>query len=258
MLHIHPFATAYILALTFILGAVIGSFINCMAYRIAENESVLKGRSHCTVCGHTLAARDLIPILSYISLRAKCRYCGEKVAPRYLLIEIITALLFVLIIYRFDVSLPALQYIVLACILLALSLVDLETFEIPDRFIVAGIVWWALTIPFAGSDWLAYAKSGLIGGFAIGGGMLLIALIFDKLTGKESLGGGDIKLFFMTGLYLGPLLGLFNLILACLLGIVMVVVMKQQKIPFGPAISAATLISLMVGDGAITWYINLL
>ncbi|MDD4389277.1 MAG: prepilin peptidase [Eubacteriales bacterium] len=258
MLHIDPFLTTYILALAFITGAAIGSFINCMAYRVVNNESILKGRSHCAVCDHTLGAIDLIPIFSYIFLRAKCRYCGEKVAPRYLLIEIITALLFVLIVYRFDVSFLTLIYIVLVCILLGLSLVDLEIYEIPDRFIIAGTVWWAVTIPFAEMNWIEYIKDGLIGGFAIGGGMLLIALLFDKLTGKESLGGGDIKLFFMTGLYLGPLLGIFNVMLSCILGIVLVVFMKQNRIPFGPAISAATLISILAGDNAIAWYLNLL
>ena len=87
--------------------------------------------------------------------------------------------------------------------------------------------------------------------------MLLLSSVFDKITGKESLGGGDIKLFFMTGLYLGPAVGLFNLILSCIAGIFFVIVMKQKRIPFGPAISLAVFVSLIIGTEAVDWYLGL-
>ena len=97
----------------------------------------------------------------------------------------------------------------------------------------------------------------MAGGLSIGVGMLLLSLLFDKVTGKESLGGGDIKLFFMTGLYLGPWVGLFNLILSCMIGIGFVLFMGQKRIPFGPALPLAAFISLLVGNDVVNWYLGL-
>ena len=97
----------------------------------------------------------------------------------------------------------------------------------------------------------------LLGGLALGGGLLVLSLIFDKVTGKEGLGGGDIKLFFMAGLYLGPAVGLFSLIIACFTGILFVILLHQEKIPFGPAISLASFIGLLWGNQAVDWYLGL-
>lgn len=258
MLHQNFYITLYILTVTFILGAIFGSFINCMALRTVFGESVMQGRSHCAVCGHPLSAGDLIPIFSYIFLHGKCRYCGEKISPRYMATEIAMALGFIAIVIRFDVTFTALRYLVLLCILMALSLVDLEKYEIPDRFIIAGIVWWAATMPLMDISIKTQLKDGLIGAFAIAGSMLVLSLIFDRVTGKESLGGGDIKLLFMTGLYLGLFAGLFSLIAACVIGIIFVLVLKQNRIPFGPAISLATILGALFGSNIVNWYISIL
>ena len=252
------FLTIYILTIAFILGAIFGSFINCMARRIANGESVTKGRSHCAVCGHPLGALDLVPIFSYIFLQGKCRYCGQKISPRYMIAEMVMALAFVAIVVRFDVTFEAMRYLVLVCMLMGLSLVDLDKYIIPDRFIIAGIFWWAVTLPLMEEPWQMQLKLGLIGAFAIAGAMLVLSLLFDKVTHKESLGGGDIKLFFMTGLYMGPWIGFFNLIVACVIGIVFVIVLKQKKIPFGPAISLATFFSILFGSEVVNWYFTLL
>ena len=140
----------YLCILFFVCGTVFGSFLNCMAWRIAHHESVLKGRSHCAVCGHTLGAADLIPIFSYLFLRGRCRYCKEKISPRYMAAEVVCGAGFVLSFLRFGLSARTLQIVVLFCILLALSLVDFEIYEIPDRFILAGIVWYIATVWTAG------------------------------------------------------------------------------------------------------------
>lgn len=257
MLHMDVWMTVYILVFAGILGAVFGSFINCMAWRIAHGESVWKGRSHCAVCNHVLGAADLVPVFGYLFRRGRCHYCGEKISPRYMFTELGMAVVFVSITARFDVSFITLRYLALACILLGLALVDLEIYEIPDSFIIAGIVWWTFTLPLVGGDLLTGVKEGLIGAIAIGGGMLVLSLIFDKVLKKESLGGGDIKLFFMVGLYLGALGGLLNLILSCVLGLVFVVVLKKNKIPFGPAIALSTWITILAGEYVIQWYVGL-
>ncbi|MBP3869300.1 MAG: prepilin peptidase, partial [Solobacterium sp.] len=145
----------------------------------------------------------------------------------------------------------------LAGLLLGLSVVDLKIYEIPDGFIVAGIILWVITVPFVGRPWLTEVKDGLLGGFGIGGGMLIMSLIFDHIIKKDSLGGGDIKLYFMTGLFLGITAGFFNLILSCLVGLVFVLLLKKSKIPFGPSISIATAISLLIGNAVVSWYFSL-
>ncbi|MCF0146112.1 MAG: prepilin peptidase, partial [Eubacterium sp.] len=215
-------------------------------------------RSHCAVCGHPLKAADLIPIVSYLVLKGKCRYCGDKISPRYMLSELLLAGLYLVMILRFGLTFEALRAIVLVSVLFTLSLVDLEIYEIPNGFILFGIIWWAVCLPLMGEPIPDQLVKGLIGGGVIAGAVLLVSLIFDKLLGKESMGGGDIKLFFMTGLYLGIGVSLFNLILSCILGLVFVAVLKSKKIPFGPAISAGTVISLLVGGGFMNWYTGLL
>ncbi len=270
--------TVYTAILVFIFGTVFGSFLNCMAWRIAHGESVLKGRSHCAVCNHVLSAPDLIPVFSWIFLRGRCRYCGEKISARYMAAELVCGAGFVLSFLRLGLSFITLQTIVLFCILFALSMVDFEIYEIPNRFILAGIIWWAIMAPFAdrrlnllgltveilpAGSHLSFGQlginylAGLLGGFVIGGGMLLVSLLFDHILGKESMGGGDIKLFFMTGLYLGVLRSLFSLILSCFIGLITAVVMRQKKVPFGPSISLAVWISLLVGETFVNWYLSL-
>ena len=123
--------------------------------------------------------------------------------------------------------------------------------------IIAGIVLWIVTIPFVQKPWQMEVRDGLIGGLAIGGGMLILSLIFDRIIKKDSLGGGDIKLYFMTGLFLGWKAGFFNLILSCLVGLIFVLLLKKSKIPFGPSISIATLISIIWGDMVVSWYFSL-
>ena len=104
MLHLSPAITAYILVITALLGLVMGSFCNAWAWRLAHGESIARGRSHCAVCGHTLAARDLVPLLSWLTLRGKCRYCGEPISPRYPAVELVSGLHYVSILLRYDVS----------------------------------------------------------------------------------------------------------------------------------------------------------
>ena len=160
-----------------------------------------------------------------------------------------------------------------------LSLVDLETYMIPNRLLAAALVIYAVTFPLvefglpgslsctnlapeeAGS-FAAAALGGLTrdlgGALLLGGGLLILSLVFDKITGKEGLGGGDIKLFFVTGLYLGALRGLLCLIVSCLVGLAFAGFRKNRKIPFGPAISIGIVLTLFFGDPVIRWYLGLL
>ena len=283
--------TIYILTLAFVFGTVLGSFIDCMAWRIVKHESVLNGRSHCDVCGAQLTAGDLIPIVSYLKSGGKCSHCGAKISPESTWVELLLGVTSVVLVLKFDLSFTALRFMGLAVILMGLSLVDLKTYIIPDRFHVLGIIWWLMTLPLIaltkGQGVTSYfarevlgsggvlsqtgtgslssielmlqdLKNGLISAFGIALFMLVLSIIFDKVSGKESLGGGDIKLLFMTGLYMRPGVAVFNLILSCIVGLVFVFILKKEKIPFGPSISLAAMISILLGSEFVDWYIGLL
>jgi len=247
----------YISIVLFVFGTILGSFINCMAGRIVAGEDWIKGKSHCEHCNHELQALDLIPVLSYVFLGGKCRYCHKHISARYILTELALGILFVwrfLVFKTFDGIL--IRDLILITILMGLSLVDLDSYIIPDGFIIVGIINWLLGIFFV-ADKKAYFLKGIIGGLFIGGMILVMSLIMDKILKKESLGGGDVKLLFMVCLYVGAYERLLILFLSCIIGLLFVVILKERKIAFGPSISIATFLVLLYGYHFIEWYLGL-
>lgn len=241
MLYAAPAITVYSCFIAALLGACMGSFLNCAAWRIVHGESVLRGRSHCDVCGHVLAPRDLVPVFSAV---------GEAVA----------ALVFVSLLLRYDISLRTLEAWAVACLLLACAFADLEGYIIPDRFIAVGVVLFIVTLFFV-PDPGKRALDGLIGGVAVGGGVLLLALLMEKLLRRDAMGGGDIKLLFLTGLFLGWQKNLLCLLLACVVGILWGLVRAkrgQQGLPWGPGIALAAWCAALFGQDLIDWYLSLL
>ncbi len=263
MLYLSPGLAVYFCMLAFGFGACMGSFLNCMAWRIVHGESVLRGRSHCDVCGHVLTAGDLVPIVSFLAHRGRCRWCGAKLSARHVWAEGLTGAAFVLILLRFDLSLQALGALTLACVLLAGALADLEGYIIPDRFIVAGV---AARIPFFFfEDWRRTLPDALLGGFAVGGGLLAFVLLYEKLRKVEAMGGGDLKLLFVTGLWLGWAKNLLCLLLACILGIAFGLATQKRRaaqenakvFPWGPSICAAGIVTMLAGDAVIAAYVSM-
>lgn len=279
--------TAAVLVMAAVWGAVFGSFINCLAWRLVHGENPWKGRSHCAVCNHSLGVLDLVPVLSWLLLRGKCRYCGERIAFRYTAAELILAAFFVSVVWVYGLSVHALALCALGCLLLGLSLVDLDSYIIPNGFIVAGIAVWVLSAPFCalpeegvalgslfanlpGSPVSSVFADGLLGALCVGGGLLLFSIAFEALTGKVGLGGGDIKLLFMVGLYLGLPASVLNLIIACVMGLLFNIVWSKahpqgdpdapapKAFPFGPAIAAAVWVTLLVGSPLLSAYLSLL
>ena len=246
-----------------VLGAVFGSFLNCAAWRIAHNEAFWKGRSHCPSCGHMLSAPDLVPIFSWLFLRGKCRYCGAKVSVRYLLTELLFAVLTVLCLLRFDLTFVCLRNWIFLCCLFCLSLVDLESMIIPNGCLIFAVCVWAVSIPLLRQDWHTILNS-VIAAVVFGGGVLLISLLLDRILKKESLGGGDVKLLAVTGLYLGIVGSLFQIILACFFGLAFAILQRRRtqeaegQLPFGPSIAAAAYFILLYGGAIINWYLGLL
>ena len=259
-----PFLTAYLIFLFALLGACMGSFLNCLAWRAVHGESAFRGRSHCDLCGHTLTFGDLIPIVSYLVHGGKCRWCGSKISPRHLVCEILSAVVFVAVFLRFSLSWLTAEYLLWFSLLIAASFADLEAFIIPDRFVIAAIAVRLIFI-FTGGNILPDLLNAALGGFAVALVLLLIVLVFEKIIGREAMGGGDIKLVFVNGLYLGWQKNLLCLFISCIVGILFAVVTQNARkdnedaraFPFGPSIALAAFLAALFGDRLIAWYIGL-
>ena len=241
-------------------GAVMGSFLNCAAWRIARGESFVRGRSRCPGCGHVLTARELIPVFSWLMQRGRCRACGQKVSARYPLTELGFALVTVLCLLRFGLTVLCLRNYVFLCCLFLLTLTDLDAMLIPDGCHIASAVAWVAALPFLFTGWrdvLLHAASAL----AFGGGLLVLSLVMDRLLGRDSMGGGDIKLFAVVGLYLGFVGTLFSVIIACVLGLLLQALLKRKggdrAFPFGPAIALSAAAMLLYGEPLVNGYLGL-
>lgn len=258
--YLDTFTKIYILVLSFMLGCVMGSFLNCYASRICSGESIVKGRSKCSDCGHVLGVVDLIPIVSYVVLGGKCRYCGSKLNIRYLISEVISGLLFVLIVNKFGFSLRCVEYLVLVCCLLAISFADLEDYLIPDRFIIVGIINRLLFI-LIGNDVKSELLSSLISGLVVGVVIFGLVIVMEKVLKKDAMGGGDIKLLFMLSLYNSLILDLLGVFISCIVGIVFGLVNtrgeKGKLFPFGPSICIGFMFVMLYGSPIVEWYLSL-
>ncbi len=250
-------ALVYLLVLCVILGLCMGSALNCLAWRIANKKSWTKGKSICPACRHELHTLDLIPLFSYIFSKGKCRYCGEKISPRYPLTELGLALIFAAVFLRYGFTLYTLDIMVLTSCLFTLSLIDLDTMTIPDRFLMIPAVCQLIYAYYYGG--FASVWYSLWHGLVLGGAVLLLSLFMDKVLKKESMGGGDIKLLFVLGLFLDLPECLLLLVFSCVLGLVMALLLRRsdKAFPFGPALSAGMLLTLMVGSPIVNWYLGL-
>ena len=241
----------------FYLGACVGSFLNVCIYRLPdENQSIVKPSSFCPSCKKSIRWYDNVPLLSYIILRGKCRNCSEKISIRYFLVELVTALSFLVFFEYFGLSVRTFFLLYLFCSLLVATVIDFKLKIIPDEVtfygILIGLVWSFLSpeVQFEIDPRLAIADSIL--GVLVGGGVIyLVAVIGDFLFKKESMGGGDIKLLAMIGAFLGWKMAILTFLLSPYFAIFFALYSKFYKkesvIPFGPFLSGACLVSLFFG-----------
>lgn len=285
-LYATPLTTAYVLGVAALLGLCMGSFLDCLAWRGMHGESVVRGRSHCDSCGHVLAARDLVPILSWVSLHGRCRYCGTRVSARCPLVEAACGIMFVCIVARYDLTLEALEMLALACVLVVLTLTDLDGFLIPDGCIVAAVgirIAYILAQDLLGdADVVTTVLASLLDVVVVTVPLVLLVLVMDRVLGRDSMGGGDVKLLAVCALFFGWERCLFLLIVACVSGIVIGLALPafqarharpeqvdgregvpdddsvpRGSFPFGPAIALACLVTMLCGDGVVGWYLSL-
>ena len=250
----------YLCALAAVLGLVMGSALNCLAMRIVAGERWSgNSRSACPKCGHTLSALELIPLVSWLIQGGKCRHCKAPISIRYPLTEAILAAVFVAMLLKFGLTAQLLSALVFAGCLLCLSLVDLDTQIIPDRFLLIPIAVRAAQLLFTGGFSALLGAS--VPGFIIAGAVLVISLIMDKVLKKDTMGGGDIKLLFVIGLYLTLPECLLMVMLSCVIGIVMAAILmrvdSETAFPFGPALSIAAVLTMLVGSPIVNWYLSL-
>jgi leader peptidase (prepilin peptidase)/N-methyltransferase len=255
----------FFLAATFVLGAVIGSFLNVCIYRIPEGISIVSPCSRCPQCGTPIRWYHNIPILSWLFLKGRCAYCGVKVSTRYLLVETLTGGLFALFFYRFAFHPVTPVVLLLVAVLVVITFIDLDHQIIPDVISLPGI-----PIGFLCSflvPWVSWQESLL--GILLGGGSLLtIALGYELLTKKEGMGLGDVKLLAMLGAFLGwtaifPIIFIGSL-LGTLVGIPLMLIKKADgklAVPFGPFLAAGALIHIFFVqhfDPIMRWYADML
>ena len=239
----------------FVLGLVVGSFLNVVIYRVPRHESVVHPGSHCPSCGHGIRWYDNIPLVSYLILRGRCRDCGAHIPWRYPAVEVAAGLLFVTAALVFGIDPRLLLAWAFLAVLLAISLIDLEHYVIPDRIVLpAAVVGLAASIALDPSRWWVYIVSGL--GAALF--LFILALIWPG-----GMGMGDVKMALLMGVVLGPtvIIALFVAFLAgALVSIVLLalrVKSRKDKIPFGPYLALGAALSLLWGASLLDTYLNL-
>ena len=244
-----------------IFGAIVGSFLNVCIFRLPKEESIIWPGSHCPHCENPIKFYDNIPLISYLLLRGKCRYCKGPISAQYPLVEGITALSSFILFMRFGPSLSYLIYFAFVAALIVITVIDLNHQIIPDVISLPGIgvgLLASLVLP-------QFTFFDSLKGFLLGGGSLfLVATLYQWLFRREGMGGGDVKLLAMIGAFLGWKAVILTIFLGSLVGsitgiIVMVLKGKDFKyaIPFGPFLSLGAVISLFYGEELIRWYIHL-
>lgn len=243
------FIGIYLIVLSFIFGAVFASFITCTAWRVVRGEDWKMGHSHCDTCGHELSTADLFPIVSYVALKGKCRYCGSKVPPRDLIFEILLGLLFAgtLALHGF-VDAAVVATLTLEVLLLGLSLADWDSGVIPDGFLAAILVVWIMTVGFR-PDVQKFAIEGVIASACVGLLMAVGTAIVGKII-RSKVSYGTTKLAMCLMLFLGFKGSVVAAIVGVVLGVVFALVCKskKRKVSLAPAISLAVIAALIFKD----------
>ncbi len=236
----------FFIVVVFLFGLIIGSFLNCLIYRLENKRGFLKGRSFCPFCQHRLGWGDLIPILSFFLLRGRCRYCQQKISWQYPLVELFCGLLFALC---FLLDLPYFLFFIISC-LIVVFVYDLKHYLIPDKIIYPAII---LTAVFNYANWPSAALTA---------SFFLIIILVSR--GKW-MGVGDVKLGFLMGLLLGWPAVSVALFLAFMSGAIIGIglIAKHKKtlkseVPFGPFLVFGALVALFWGEIIINWYLGLL
>jgi leader peptidase (prepilin peptidase) / N-methyltransferase len=239
-----------------VMGAIFGSFLNVVAYRLPRGESLSRPRSRCPSCDTPIRPYDNVPVLSWLLLRGRCRACGVRISARYPLVEAGTAALCALVVVAKGADQDALLGLVLVLLLVPVTLIDLDHRIIPNKLMLIGaVVAPAIVLLVSPQD----IAEHLIAGVAAGGFFLLAALAYPR-----GMGMGDVKLAAVLGLFLGRAVGpavFIALLAGTLVGAVVIarkgaVEGRKTAVPFGPFLALGAVCALLVGDALVDVYLS--
>ena len=256
--------TDYFFSLTliiFVFGACIGSFLNVCIYRIPENKSIVFPGSFCPNCKKNIPFYLNIPILSYLLLMGKCRFCKNKISIRYPIIETLTGVFAILLLLKFGFTPAFFYWSVFICVLITISFIDFDHQIIPDVISLPGILIFASSFYFLPEMTIMKTILGILTG---GGSLYAVAFFYYLLKKQEGMGGGDIKLLAMIGAATGIKGVIFTIFTGSLLGTVFGILLMlytkvsdtKLKIPFGPFLSSGAILYIFYGQRLIQWYLE--
>ncbi|SJZ86260.1 prepilin peptidase [Selenihalanaerobacter shriftii] len=246
----------YMMIIIFIYGLLIGSFLNVVIYRLPNDESIIFPRSSCPECNTKLGIIDLIPVISFLINKGRCRYCETKISYQYPIVEILTGILLSMLFMYYQFSAKFWMYSFLVSLLIICTFIDFRHKIIPNKITYPGIIiGLILSLLF---NHISF-KSALLGMVITGGTLLLIAILT-----KGGLGIGDVKFVAMIGTYLGTsytLMGVFiGSFVGSILGISLIglgIKGRKDSIPFGPLIAMGTILMMLWGHKIIAWYVSI-
>ncbi|MCM1508193.1 MAG: prepilin peptidase [Ruminococcus flavefaciens] len=268
MLHdefVSPLFKISFYAVVFLFGISIGSFLNVVILRLPRNESLIKRSSHCMTCGAKIRARDLIPVFSWLALKGKCHSCGEKISPRYPIVESLNGLLFVLTFWVLDINAESIITCVLMSLLVVVGFMDWDTMEIDERILALIAV---LVIPSHIFTDQSTIEQRIIGALIISVPFFIIGEVsrtfIKKKFGEDfrAIELGDTLLMIAAGAYLGTkaviVSALLGIVIAAVAGLINKIVSGESKFAFGPFLSIGIAIGALWGNDIAQWYIGLL
>ncbi|HEZ7986498.1 MAG TPA: prepilin peptidase [Ruminococcus sp.] len=263
--HTSPIFIISFLAVVFLFGICIGSFLNVVIIRLPRHESLIKRSSHCMTCGAKIRARDLVPVFSWLFLKGKCHSCGEKISSRYPIVESLNGIMYVLTFAVLDINADSIITCILLSLLIIVGFMDWDTMEID--LIIVGLIF-LLSVPAAILTNKVSLLHRIIGAFAISLPFYIIGeisrIFIKKKTGEDyrAIELGDTVLMFAAGALLGTkaiiVSALFGIVIAAVAGLINKYVTGSSKFAFGPYLSIGIAIGALWGNGIGDWYIKLL
>jgi len=246
----------------FVLGTIVGSFLNVCIHRIPQGKSIVAPSSHCPRCKTPIRFYDNIPLVSFIILQGRCRKCHNPISLRYPLVEFLMGLFSLILLLRYGISTLYVIYFAFFASLTLVSFIDLSHRIIPDVISLPGIVI-GLIISLLHPQ--MSIKDSLIGVLLGGGSLYAVASIYHLVTKREGMGGGDVKLLAMIGAFIGWKGVLFTILCSSFIGSVVGVALmlvssadSKYAVPFGPFLSLGAIIYVLWGEALITWYLGFL
>ncbi len=248
-----------------VLGIAVGSFLSVCADRLPRNESILNPPSHCELCHHRLAAKDLIPVCSYLWLKGRCRYCQGSIPKGLFWVELATGIIFPFLYWWCGLSVELAVMAFYACLFIVIFVIDLEHGLILNKVVYPGMAVALLLALFLPQPWLTQWMIPGVANAAIGGGIGFVLFLLIAIISRGGMGWGDVKLAALIGLATGFHLVFIALLMGAILGgvvaIALVVVKgkkRKEMIPFGPFLSLAAMVTLLWGSHILNWYLGLM